>query len=270
MDTRAVQQSLLKVACEHLAEHSQNQQLARHRIRLALVYPTTLLCAALAIVAFLLGVVIPDVVQVFTHHQQALPALIRLSMALNEGGQRLALPLAGVLVAAGLLARLAVCAPRGRLRWHGLLLRIPIFGALVQGSEMARALHTLAPLMRSGAPLAQALDIAAGGVGNLMLRQHLQAAAKAVSEGATLARSLERRVALAPVIVHLLSSVERTGDLANRLERAAQMQEKLLAGRISHALGLFQPLMLAVMSAVLLFIGLAIFMPVLSLSSRLT
>lgn len=129
-DTRAVQHPLLAATCQRLAEHVDNQQLTRQGIRLALLCPAILMCAVLAIFAFLLGVVIPDVVQIFAHHQQALPATIRISMALNESGQRFALPFAGVLVAAGVFARLALHALRRRLRWHGLLSDVRVERAL--------------------------------------------------------------------------------------------------------------------------------------------
>lgn len=129
-DTRAVQHPLLAATCQRLAEHVDNQQLTRQGIRLALLCPAILMCAVLAIFAFLLGVVIPDVVQIFAHHQQALPATIRVSMALNESGQRFALPFAGVLFAAGVFARLALHALRRRLRWHGLLSDVRVERAL--------------------------------------------------------------------------------------------------------------------------------------------
>ena len=260
----------LAAAFEQLAEHIENQQLARQRIRLALVYPTILLCASLAIVAFLLGFVVPDVVQVFTHNHQQLPAMTRVLMALSEGAQRFGLPFAAALVAAGLFARLAVRAPPRRLRWHGLVLRIPVFGALVRGSEAARAIRTLAILVRSGVPLVDALGIAAGVVGNQMLRVRLQAVAQAVSEGATLARSLEQSATLPPLMLHMIASAERAGDLEHMLERAAEMQERLLGGRIALALSLFEPLMLVVMGAVVLFIVLAILMPILNLNQLVT
>lgn len=260
----------LAAAFEQLAEHTENQQVAHQRIRLALVYPTILVCASLAIVAFLLGFVVPDVVQVFAHNHQQLPAMTRVLMAVSEAAQRFGLPLLGVLLVAGLCARIAVRAPKCRLRWHGLLLRLPVCGALIRASEAARAIRTLAILVRSGVTLVDALGIAAGVIGNQMLRQRLQTVAQAVSEGTTLARSLEQSDTLPPLMLHMIASAERAGDLEHMLERAAQLQERLLGGRIALALSLFEPLMLVVMGAVVLFIVLAILMPILNLNQLVT
>ncbi|WP_166358066.1 type II secretion system inner membrane protein GspF [Pseudomonas akapageensis] len=251
---------------ERLADHTENQQVVRQRVQLALVYPLILLFASLLIVAFLLGYVVPDVVQVFVHGQQELPAMTRVLMALSEGTRRYGLSVVALVAGSLVLARWALREPSRRARWHSLLLNMPLCGALVRSIEAARFIGTLAILGKSGVPLADAMHIAAAVVGNLAVRQRLAEAARAVSEGTTLASSLEHSQTLPPLMLHMIASAERAGELDGMLERAADLQEKLLAGRITLAVSLFEPLMLVLMGAVVLFIVLAILMPILNLN----
>ncbi|MNJ18815.1 Type II secretion system protein F [compost metagenome] len=256
----------LEQAFDHLAEHTEAQQLARQRIRLAMVYPLVLMVVSLVIVAFLLGYVVPDVVQVFVHNHQQLPgvtvALMAISDAVRQYGIWIAMVVACAILAAGQLLH----EPRRRRYWHAMLLRLPLLGPLLRGSEAARAVRTLAILTRSGVPLVEALEISAAVVGNLLVRQRLQEAAKSLGEGVSLARSLEQSASLPPLMVQMIASAERAGELDHMLERAANLQDKLLAGRIALALSLFEPLMLVVMGGMVLFIVLAILMPILNLN----
>ncbi|PWB31134.1 type II secretion system protein GspF [Pseudomonas sp. SDI] len=256
----------LGLAFENLAEHSENQQLARQRIRLAMVYPLILMLASMAIVAFLLGYVVPDVVQVFVQNHQALPAMTQVLMALSEAVRRYGLLCLAAVGSSLLVLTLLLREPARRLRWHAVQLRLPVVGAVLRGSEAARAIRTLAILLSSGVPLVDALRIAAAVVVNLALRARLEGAVQALSEGDSLARSLERSATLPPLMLHMIASAERAGELERMLGRAAELQEKLLAARIALAVSLFEPLMLVLMGAVVLFIVLAILMPILNLN----
>jgi len=114
--------------------------------------------------------------------------------------------------------------------------------------------------------LVEAMSIGAGVVGNLVLRERLQTAAREVAEGASLASSLARSEALPALMLHMIASGERAGELESMLERAADLQEKQLAGRISLLVSLCEPLMLLVMGGIVLFIVLAILLPILNLN----
>jgi general secretion pathway protein F len=90
--------------------------------------------------------------------------------------------------------------------------------------------------------------------------------ARSVREGSTLTRSLERSGDIPPMMLHMIASGERAGELDAMLARAAEQQEASLAARIALMVSLFEPAMLLVMGAVVLLIVLAILLPILSLN----
>ncbi|UZE24237.1 type II secretion system inner membrane protein GspF [Pseudomonas sp. B21-056] len=251
---------------EQLATYTQARQASRQRIQLALVYPLILLLACVAIVAFLLGYVVPDVVRIFIDSGQPLPwltqALIAVSDGLRRHGALMFVALAGLFG----LWRWSLRQPLWRLRWHRLLLRLPLLGEVLRAMEAARFASTLAILSRSAVPLVDALHIAAQVIGNLTIRARMADVARSVREGGTLTRGLELGGDIPPLMLHMIASGERVGELDRMLARAAEQQEASLAARIALVVSLFEPAMLVVMGGVVLLIVMAILLPVLSLN----
>lgn len=251
---------------ERLADHGERQQALRQKVQLAMVYPVILMLVSLLVVGFLLGYVVPDVVQAFARDQAQLPFATRLLIGLSEFTGRFGLLAIVVLLSGVALARWALLQPARRARWDALALRLPWWGDFIRASDAARFVATLATLGRSGVALVDAMHIGAAVTSNLALRARLKGAAQEVAEGASLANSLKHCSALPPLTLHMIASGERAGELDAMLERAADLQEKHLASRISLLVSLCEPLMLLVMGGIVLFIVLAILLPILNLN----
>lgn len=251
---------------EQLADYTEQRQQSRQKIQLALLYPIILMVASLAIVAFLLGSVVPDVVRVFIDSGQALPALTRgliaVSDLVKEWGWLV------VLLAIALIAgmKVALRDEARRKRWHAFLLKVPLIGSMMRATDTARFASTLAILTRSGVPLVEALAISAEVISNRVIRAEVVVAAQKVREGGSLTRSLEATGQFPPMMMHMIASGERSGELDQMLARTARNQESDLAAQISLLVGLFEPFMLVFMGVVVLVIVLAILMPILSLN----
>ena len=251
---------------EQLADYTEARHASRQKIQLALVYPMILMFASVAIVGFLLGYVVPDVVKIFVDSGQPLPLLTQAMIATSSALRRYGWLLLVLLVAGICMARWVLRQPRLKLRWHGLLLDLPMVGKLLRAMEAARFASTLAILGKSAVPLVDALEISATVIANFAIRQRMLDVARSVREGGTLARGLERSGDIPPMMLHLIASGERAGELDSMLARASEQQEKTLASRIALVVSLFEPLMLVLMGEVVLLIVMAILLPILSLN----
>ncbi|MEX6502072.1 GspF family T2SS innner membrane protein variant XcpS [Pseudomonas zhanjiangensis] len=251
---------------EQLADYTEQRQQSRQKIQLALLYPLILMCASLLIVGFLLGYVVPDVVRVFVDSGQTLPALTRGLIVLSDwvkGWGWLALL---ILLLGPVALRWALRDEAFRRRWHGLLLRLPLFGGLIRATDCARFASTLAILTRSGVPLVEALGIGAEVIANRLIRDEVVVVARKVREGGSLTRALEASGQFPPMMLHMIASGERSGELDQMLARTARNQENDLGAQVALLVGLFEPFMLVFMGAVVLVIVLAILLPILSLN----
>lgn len=251
---------------EQLAAYTEARQASRQRIQLALVYPALLMFACVAIVGFLLGYVVPDVVKIFVDSGQPLPVLTQAMIALSHGLRAYGLALLIVALGAVALLRWSLRQARWRWQWHRLALRVPLLGGVFRAMEAARFASTLAILGKSAVPLVDALEIAAAVIGNVTIRARMSDVARSVREGGTLTRGLEAGGDIPPLMLHMIASGERAGELDAMLARAAEQQEKSLAARIALVVSLFEPAMLVVMGGVVLLIVMAILLPILSLN----
>lgn len=251
---------------EQLADYTEQRQQSRQKIQLALLYPVILMIASMTIVGFLLGYVVPDVIRVFVDSGQTLPLLTQILIAasdwVTDWGAVTIVFLGGAVIG----FRYALRQEAFRRRWHGVVLKIPLVGRLTRAADTARFASTLAILTRSGVPLVEALAIAAEVIGNRVIRDEVVLAAQKVREGGSLTRSLEATGQFPPMMLHMIASGERSGELDQMLARTANNQESDLAAQIGLMVGLFEPFMLVFMGVVVLVIVLAILMPILSLN----
>ncbi|NWE73797.1 type II secretion system F family protein, partial [Pseudomonas gingeri] len=194
------------------------------------------------------------------------PLLTRGLIGLSDGLRAHGVPILVGALGLGLLLRLALSRQRVSLRWHAWLLRAPLAGGVLRAVEAARFASTLAILCKSAVPLVDALEISATVIGNLAIRARMLEVARSVREGGTLTRGLEQSGDIPPLMLHMIASGERAGELDSMLARAAEQQEKTLAARIALVVSLFEPAMLVVMGGVVLLIVMAILLPILSLN----
>lgn len=252
---------------ERLADYTENREQIRQKLLGALLYPIVLTVLCSGIVTMLLVYVVPKVVDVFESNHARLPWITRVLVAgsdfLRHQGLWLLLALALVAVACWRALRHRDT----RSRWHRLLLRLPVVGRLVRGFNTARFTRTLSILTGSAVPVLEALRIAGAVITNLPMRDAVDVAAQRVREGAPIGRSLAASRLFPPMMIHLISSGESSGELDAMLERTAQSQERELDGILAALVGLLGPLMIVVMGGVVMGIVFAMLLPIFEMNS---
>ncbi|MDH3400812.1 MAG: type II secretion system inner membrane protein GspF [Chromatiales bacterium] len=246
---------------ERLADYTENRQVTRQKVRGALVYPIILTVFSILIVSFLLAFVVPKVVDVYASSGQILPLMTRILISSSDFVVAWwPLLLLGILGAFfGLRAYLNQPGPKRS--FHLLQLRLPLIGKLVQGLNTARLTRTLSILAASGVPVLDSFRIAGEVVNNIPMKEAVEAAAARVREGAAIGRSLAVSKLFPPMTLHLISSGEASGKLEVMLERAAINQEREMDSIIGALLNTLQPLLTILMGVVVLFIVMAMLMP---------
>lgn len=246
---------------ERLADYTENRQVTRQKVRGALVYPIILTVFSILIVSFLLAFVVPKVVDVYASSGQVLPLMTRVLISSSDFIVQW-WPLLILGIAATIFGvRAYLSQPGPKRSFHLLLLRLPLIGKLVQGLNTARLTRTLSILAASGVPVLDAFRIAGEVVNNIPMKEAVEAAAARVREGAAIGRSLAVSKLFPPMTLHLISSGEASGELEVMLERAAINQEREMDSIIGALLNTLQPLLTILMGVVVLFIVMAMLMP---------
>ncbi|MEM7292463.1 MAG: type II secretion system inner membrane protein GspF [Pseudomonadota bacterium] len=256
----------LEAVLERLADHTEDRQATQASISKALIYPIGLIVFCILIVGLLLAYVVPDVVNIFEQMDQELPTLTQIVLTMSDLVRNWGVIFLIVFAALIVLAQRAMRNEEVKYRVHSFLLRLPIFKRLIRYSNSAQFARTLSILASSGVPVLEALHIASDVLTNRPMRLGVRDAAVQVREGASLNKALERTGYFPPMMLHLIASGESSGRLSQMLEKAASHQERELNSTISIFLGLFQPLIVLIMGGVVLFIVLAILLPIMELN----
>lgn len=253
-----------------LADHTEEVHESRQKIMLSLLYPMILLILSIAIISGLMVYVVPDVIAVFIETGQALPLLTRVLITLSEFISQYGWALPVVILAFTAVCYFAIGQSWIRLRLHRLLLQMPVIGRFSLGINCARFAGTLSILSNSGVPLVEALRITGRVLPNRWLRQRVEEATRRVVEGSSLNVALRQAGNFPPMMIQMIASGEASGKLDTMLQRVALDQEREIQTLIRVGLGLLEPLMLLLMGFCVLFIVLAILLPILNLNQLIS
>jgi len=249
-----------------LADYIESRGHLRNKVLTAFIYPAIVTLVSIAIIVFMLSTVVPQVVGAFSRSAQELPLLTRAMLAgshfVQHWGMATGLGLAGLFA----VWRLHLRQPAARLAWHARKLRLPVLGRYALGVDVARFAATLAILTDSGVPLLAALQAAQRTLANDKLRAAVKDVTERVREGAPLAQTLAAQQVFPALLVHMVASGERSGELPAMLQHAAQTLSADLERRAMTLTALLEPIMILVMGGIVLLIVLAIMLPILEIN----
>lgn len=254
---------------ERLADYTEQRQQINSQVVQAAVYPLVLTLVAIAVVSFLLAVVVPEIVEQFTDMGAELPLVTRILITLSGWLQAYGLYVlvAGLLVA--VIWQRLLQQEKFRYRVHVQLLQLPVLGKLMRGVATARFARTLSILTASAIPLLEGLTITAQVMSNLRMREAVEQAAEDVREGSSLRTALGRSKLFPPMMLHMIASGERSGELEQMLRRCADNQDNEFANVMNVSLKIFEPVLIITMAAIVLFIVLAIITPIMNLNQQI-
>ncbi len=252
---------------ERLATHLEKSRKLQRKLMSALIYPAVLAFVAMVVVVLLMVFVVPAVVEQFDTIGQDLPALteavIAISRFMRDWGL-LALPL---LIAAGWGIGRLFAIPSVKLGWDRFVFALPLFGKVLRSVNAARFARTFATLSGSGATVPDALVAAKGSVGSEVFKRASVQVRRQVEEGQPLHRAMRASGVFPPMLVHMVASGERGGDLPAMMGRAADYMEEELDSNATVALGLIEPLLIVALAAIVALIVLSIMLPILQLNT---
>ena len=256
----------LEKVLENLADYSERQFEARRDVDMAMLYPVVLTLLAFGIVGALMVYVVPDMVNVLENMGQELPLSTRFLIATSELARDfwwlLLLAVAGIVM----VVRWLLSQPNIRLSWDQQKLSMPLVSRITRSSNAARYANTLSILSNSGVPLVEGMNIAAEVVTNQWLKRRLADATQRVSEGSSLRVALEAVGYFPPMLLHMVASGESSGELDTMLDKVATYQQAEVERIVTTMVRLFEPLMLLVMGGLVMFIVMAILLPILNMN----
>ena len=251
---------------ENLADEIQQQESFKKKISTALIYPLLISFVALTVVVSLLLFVVPQIVTVFDSMNQVLPPLTVVIIELSNFLTTYIEIIIATLIAIVIGVKIALRQQVTKTKIQKVMSRFPIVGKIMVNSNAVRFSRTLALLHDSGTPILTALKNTAESLSYLPMKEGVLKATEKVRAGSTLFKSLESQNVLPPMTLYMLASGEKSAQLSEMLNKAADIQETELDIYTVKVISLFEPLMILFMGAIVLLIVLAILLPIFELN----
>ncbi|MEK7748255.1 MAG: type II secretion system inner membrane protein GspF [Nitrospirota bacterium] len=249
-----------------MAQYLESSVALRKKIFSILAYPVLMMILSGIILIFLISFVVPKVTSIFSDLNQALPLptimLLGISHLLRSYGWLLMI----LIVLAFFWLKRYISTEEGRWHYDRISIQLPLVGKLFKMMAIARFAKTLATLLEAGIPLLPALGIVQDVVGNKVIEKAIVEARENIREGEGIAEPLKKSGLFPPLLTHLISVGEKSGELEPMLERASQSYESDVELAVTTMTSLLGPMMILVMGGVVLFIVLAVLLPIFDLS----
>jgi general secretion pathway protein F len=256
----------LEVVLGRLADHMERAKETRSALTSALIYPAILVVVALVSIFVLLGYVVPQFTEMFDGVGQALPLSTRITIAVGEGIQSWGWLLVLLVIAGVVFMRRQLASPRSAYRWHALVLRAPVAGAIVVKMEVARFAHTLSTLLHNGIPLLKALTIVKDTMGNLVLSRGIEKVTGGLREGQSLADPLSEVPYFSSFAVHMIRVGEESGELEQILRQVATTFDRDTQVTIKRAMTLLEPMLILLLGVAIAAVIISILVAILSIN----
>lgn len=260
----------LDTVLNRLADYTEKREQTKSQITQAMVYPFIMLFFAIGIVVLLLTVVVPKIIDQFQQMGQELPLITQILINMSDWLRQYGLFLGVGLLVLTVFMQKMLQQPRIRKQYHKRLLGLPFIGKLARGVNTARFARTLGILTASAVPLLESMRIAGDVLENLHIKDAIAQAAVNVKEGSSLRLALDKTKIFPPMMMHMVASGEKSGELQEMLGRAADNQDREFESLVSISLKVFEPILIVTMASVVLFIVMAILQPIIALNNSVS
>jgi type IV pilus assembly protein PilC len=262
------QSGSLDIMLRRLAEYLEKIVRLRAQVRQAMIYPSSVLGFAIIVCIFMLWKVIPVFASIFLELGAELPFLTSLVLALSNFIQKYILFMAIGIVALIFGLRYWRKTESGRKIIDKFLLRMPLFGKLLEKVGLSRVTRTLATLLSGGVPMLESMKITSSTTGNVIIEDYIMQARSMVAEGTSLRDALREKGRFPFMMIQMVGVGEATGTLDEMLTKLADFYDEEVEYSVANLLSVLEPVLLIVVGLIVGSIVISMYLPIFDLMSK--
>ena len=259
---------VLENLLDKLATYMEKTQAIKKKIKSALTYPIAVVVVAIILVIIMMMFVLPEFKKVYDGMNAEMPALTQFMMGISD-----------FMVAYGWIVIIAMIgAVVAFIQWHkrsfelqkrmdGMLLKLPIFGNIVEKGTIARWARTTATLFAAGVPLVEALDSVGGASGNISYEEATRSIRNQVNQGTSLTTAMGSTDLFPNMVLQMASIGEESGSLDDMLNKAAEFYEEEVDIAVATLSSLMEPIIMVVLGSIIGVILVSMYLPLFNLGS---
>ncbi|MFA9454094.1 MAG: type II secretion system F family protein, partial [Candidatus Aminicenantaceae bacterium] len=263
------QSGSLDIMLRRLAEFQEKIVKLRSQVRQAMIYPSAIVSFAIIVVIFMLWKIIPVFANIYSELGATLPGLTAFVLAMSRFVQKYI-----VLVFLGIVAiivgiRMYRKTEGGRKVTDMFLLRMPMFGSLLEKVGFSRVTRTLSTLLSGGVPMLESMKITSSTSGNVIIENSIMQARSMVSEGSSVTDALKSTGRFPFMLVQMVGVGEATGTLDEMLAKLADFYDEEVDASVSALLSVLEPILLIFVGGLVGMIIVSMYLPIFTLLGTL-
>ena len=231
----------------------------------ALTYPAFVIFVAVIVVGIIMGYAVPTFIGLFESFDMELPWATRALIAMSGFFQKYTLVLIALIVLTVFLVRLYGTTEKGGPRLARAQLHLPIVGGIVRMSNASQFAHTMSTLLSAGMPILQAIDASGRTMSNLCMAQEVLDTLSGVESGRTFGECLSYSREMPAMLAQMTAVGETTGSMESTLQVLAEYYDNETDLRAKRALSLLEPVLIVVLAVFVVFILMAVYLPMFSM-----
>ncbi|MFO0887028.1 MAG: type II secretion system F family protein [Candidatus Nomurabacteria bacterium] len=263
---------ILEDILKRLASQIERDSSMRKKIKSAMTYPVVILVVTVISFFGIMILIIPKISKILTDlggEDAELPIYTRAMLSISDFVRTQAPLIIIVSIICVIIVRRYIKTPKGKYKFHALLLRLPIINTIIIKVAIARFARTFASLMSAGVGVLDALEVTGAAIGNKVFQRELEEASKEVKNGKQLSESLTKNTHFPPIVSQMLAVGEETGQIDTILVKVADFYEEEVATTIDGLSSIIEPIMIIVLGSVVGLIAASVMGPIASLSKNI-
>ena len=260
----------LETAFERMAVQFEKEATLKAIIKKAAIYPIIVLCVAVGVIFAMMTFVVPNFMEMFADMDIEMPVMTRAVIAVSDFfvAYWWLLIIAVIGLVFGIKAYGKTVS--GRVLFGTLKLKFPGMGQLQTKTNCATFARTLSTLLRAGVPMIEALEITGNSMdSNILFQRAVYQTRDQVGNGVALSKPLKMSGLFPPMVVHMVSIGEETGNLEDMLESIAEYYEEEVAEATEQMMAVMEPMIILVLAAIVGVVIAAIMSPMLAMYENL-
>lgn len=257
----------LDVILIRLAEFTEAQNELNAKIKSAMLYPVIMMIFTLGMLAVLFMFVVPKMVVIFESSEMTLPWYTLMVIGFSGFLVNYWFVILGAIIGGTIVFRTWKNSPAGSAQYDAIILKVPVVGRLARMVAVSRFTRTLSTLLVGGVPMLNAMDIVKNVVGNAVLADAIIQARDNISEGESIAGPLKKSEQFPPIVIHMISIGEKTGELERMLTQVSDSYDFQVKTQVGGLTSLLNPIMIVMMGIAIGTIVFSIMLPMFEMAN---
>jgi type IV pilus assembly protein PilC len=292
----------LELILQRLADFQERAESLKRKVKGAMIYPIVVVTVAVCILTFIMIKIVPAFRDIFTEFDLTLPPMTEALVGISNWCVEYWYLIPGIPVTIWLSVKMIRKFKQGRIGWDQFIIKVPVFGNLIEKNILARTTRTLGTLVASGVPILEALNITRDTSGNATFEKMYTKVSEAIREGEAIAKPMKensvpgfhpvaaffwfafiggpiglliyvmkyKKRIVDDIVVNMVDVGEETGELDTMLYKVADTYDEEVAVLTEGLTKLMEPLLIIFLGGAVGFIVIALFIPLVKLIEGLS